>query len=175
MKHKKSDNYIIRSFEPSDIDLFFQAFVAANSPKPLSLFQTYLEEQKNNKRKVWVAIQDGNIAGYVTLKWESQYPLFKQKKIPEIMDLNVLPQYRNQGIGTALLTIAENTVKEKGYTHVGLGFGLYADYGVAQMLYVKRGYIPDGLGITYGYLPVPAGNSIPIDDNAVLWLIKKLA
>jgi hypothetical protein len=30
---------------------------------------------------------------------------------------------------------------------VGIGVGLYLDYGVAQTMYVKRGYIPDGKGI----------------------------
>jgi GNAT superfamily N-acetyltransferase len=170
----KNTKYIIRPLEPADVERFFQAFVAANSPKPLSLFQSYLEEQKNNKRKVWVAATDGNIAGYVTLKWDSLYPFFKQHHIPEIMDLNVLPQYRHQGIATALLKIAEQCAQDEGYKQIGLGFGLYADYGIAQRMYIKNGYIPDGLGITYGYERVEPGASIPIDDDAVLWLTKQL-
>jgi hypothetical protein len=32
---------------------------------------------------------------------------------------------------------------------VGLGVELCADYGPAQMLYIKKGYIPDGNGVTY--------------------------
>ena len=38
--------------------------------------------------------------------------------------------------------------------HAGIGFGLYADYGAAQRLYIKRGYIPDGRGAHYGTSPV---------------------
>lgn len=33
------------------------------------------------------------------------------------------------------------------YGIVGVSVGLYYDYGNAQLLYVKRGYIPDGRGI----------------------------
>ena len=34
---------------------------------------------------------------------------------------------------------------------VGIGVGLYPDYGSAQRLYIKRGYLPDGHGATYNY------------------------
>jgi hypothetical protein len=32
---------------------------------------------------------------------------------------------------------------------VGLGVGLYPDYGTAQRMYVRRGYLPDGRGVIY--------------------------
>lgn len=41
------------------------------------------------------------------MKWQSEYAPFREKQIPEIMDLNVLPPFRNQGIGSALLETAE--------------------------------------------------------------------
>ena len=44
-----------------------------------------------------------------------------------------------------LLEIAEKEVATKGDI-VGIGVGLYEDYGPAQRLYIKRGYIPDGKG-----------------------------
>jgi len=30
---------------------------------------------------------------------------------------------------------------------VGIGVGLYADYGTAQRMYARRGYVPDGHGL----------------------------
>lgn len=84
-------------------------------------------------------------AGYVTLKWQSQYPSFKAENIPEIMDLNVLPAFRKMGIGSLLLDRAEKEAATRSKV-VGIGVGLYAGadggYGPAQRLYVKRGYIP---------------------------------
>ena len=55
--------------------------------------------QKSNDN--WIASscapRNDEFAGYVTLKWQSQYPSFKAQNIPEIMDLNVLPACRKIG------------------------------------------------------------------------------
>ena len=136
-----------------------------------------MKEQEEGERLVWVAHVKGEFAGYVTLKWQSQYPSFKAQNIPEIMDLNVLPVYRKIGIGSLLLYAAEKEASTKSEC-VGIGVGLYAGedggYGAAQRLYVKRGYIPDGKGVTYHYEPTIPGNSYPLDDDLVLWFTKKL-
>jgi hypothetical protein len=44
----------------------------------------------------------------------------------------------------------------------------------AQQMYVKRGYTPDGRGIMCDWWPVTPGASIPIDDDAVLVLTRRL-
>ena len=72
-------------------------------------------------------------AGYITLKWNSLYQSFKNQGIPEIMDLNVLPPYRNHGIATALLDMAELEAVKK-QNKAGIGVGLYDGYGSAQRL-----------------------------------------
>lgn len=81
------------------------------------------------------------------------------------------------GIGSLLLDTAEKAAATKSEV-VGIGVGLYAGadggYGAAQRLYVKRGYIPDGKGVTYNYQPAIPGNSYPLDDDLVLWFTKKL-
>ena len=52
---------------------------------------------------------------------------------------------------------------------VGIGVGLYggADggYGLAQRLYVIRGYLPDGLGVTYDYQSTVPGRTYSLDDD----------
>jgi GNAT superfamily N-acetyltransferase len=185
-----------------------EAFNQIGWNKPASLFEEYLKEQEVGTRIVWVvcihrhceqseAIQENNtgsprfarydgirsdlnseFAGYVTLKWQSQYPSFKAENIPEIMDLNVLPVYRKMGIGSLLLDATEKEAATKSQI-IGIGVGLYAGedggYGSAQRLYVKRGYIPDGKGVTYNYEPTIPGNSYPLDDDLVLWFTKKLS
>ena len=42
---------------------------------------------------------------------------------------------------------------------------MYADYGTAQRMYVKRGYIPDGRGIMYNNLPVVPGSLVRAELN----------
>ena len=56
----------------------------------------------------------------------------------------------------------------------GIAFGLYADYGAAQRLYIKRGYVPDGRGLHYGVTPARPGQCYRLDDELVLYLLKRL-
>lgn len=167
-----------RYLMPDDILSISKAFSNVNWSKPSSLFEEYLTEVAAGERLVWVAFIQDRFAGYITLKWKSQYPFFREKNIPEIMDLNVLPYARKMGVGTLLLELAEKIAATKSDI-VGIGVGLYAGkdggYGAAQRLYVKRGYIPDGKGVTYNYQPTIPGNSYPLDDDLVLWFTKKLS
>ena len=163
----------IRFLSQKDIVQLVDTFALHNWPKPKSTFELYFHEQAQNKRIIWLAFHDNQLAGYITLKWNSQYPLFRDKQIPEIMDLNVLPPYRNKGIGSKLLEIAEQLAATRSEL-VGLGVGLYHDYGNAQKLYIKRGYLPDGRGLTYQYQSVNPGRSVFVDDDLVLFFIKNL-
>jgi GNAT superfamily N-acetyltransferase len=173
-KNKLNNQAIsIRSFIAEDIPLLVSNFAKHNWPKPQSTFETYLHEQENNERMVWLAFYEGEFAGYITLKWCSYYPSFKNQNIPEIMDLNVLPPYRNKGIGTSMLDLAEHEAS-KVYDIVGLGVGLYDGYSSAQKLYIARGYKPDGLGITYDYKRVEPGSQVCLDDDLVMWFTKKM-
>lgn len=163
----------IRLLTPSDIPFMVIAFSNIGWNKPTSLFEKYLKEQIEGTKWVWVAFHNGEFAGYVTLELRSEYLSFSQKSIPEIKDLNVLPHFRNQGIGSALLDCAE--AKAQSYSaFIGIGVGLYADYGNAQKLYIKRGYIPDGNGVTYHYQSINPGKQVILDDDLVLWFTKKL-
>lgn len=161
----------IRAFEQKDIPLIVNEFARHHWPKPQSTFDGYWHEQRTNERFMWVAFHKGQFAGYVTLKWLSHYQSFKEQHIPEIMDLNVLLPYRNKGIGTQLLAVAEQLAASH-HPMVGLGVGLYKDYGSAQKLYIKNGYLPDGHGVTYNYQAVVPGNRAPVNDDLVLWFTK---
>lgn len=160
-----------------DIAVISESFNQICWNKPASLFEGYLKEQEAGEQIVWMAHVHEQFAGYITLKWQSQYPSFKAQRIPEIMDLNVLPHYRKMGIGSLLLDKAEKEAVTRREI-VGIGFGLYAGadggYGSAQRLYIKHGYIPDGKGVTYNYELTIPGNSYPLDDDLVLWFTKKL-
>ena len=56
----------------------------------------------------------------------------------------------------------------------GIGVGLTADYGAAQVLYVKRGYIPDGRGMIQDGKSVQFGETITIGDDQVIYFTKQL-
>lgn len=162
----------IQSFTETDTPMIVKCFAKANWPKPASTFESYFNEQKTGYRLIWVAYSEEQFAGYVTLKWQSNYQPFRESQIPEIMDLNVLPSFQGKGIGSKLLETAENAAFDKNDV-VGLGVGLYAGYGNAQKLYISKGYVPDGKGITYKYQLVEPGSSTTLDDDLVLWFSKR--
>lgn len=156
-----------------DIPTIVAAFSSLGWVKPVALYASFLEEQSKGERNIWVAWNGNVFIGYVTLKWISAYEPFRAQKIPEIKDLNVLPQFRNQGVASKLVNLAEDAARQRG-KHVGLSVGLTLDYGPAQRLYVKKGYLPDAQGVTYQYKTVPWSEWVQVDDDLVLWLVKTL-
>jgi GNAT superfamily N-acetyltransferase len=105
---------------------------------------------------------------------KQECPFFAKKNIPEINAIWIDEDHRNQGLGTTLIKWIEDLARQEGYHQIGIGVGLYKDYGPAQRLYFQLGYIPDGNGITYkGQSTVP-GQSYPLDDDLILWLTKTL-
>jgi len=168
-----SNGLQIRKMIGKDAPLISAAFSALGWHKPVSQYERYFAEQEFSKRVVLVAFVDSDLAAYGNIVWESRYASFKDQRIPEITDLNVLPHFRRRGIATALMDRFEAMIFERCDT-AGIGVGLYPDYGAAQKLYVRRGYVPDGRGITFQEERVRPGQQVVADDDLVLWFTKKL-
>lgn len=163
----------IRLLESKDIPQIAEAFAKLGWHKPASQYEQYLLEQKLNRRNVYVAFVAEQFAGYVTVCWVSTYEPFYCANIPEIVDFNVLPEFRRQHIGTALMDKAESEIAQVSCI-AGIGVGMTADYGAAQRMYVLRGYIPDGRGLHHVDRPVHYGEQITVDDDLALFFTKKL-
>ncbi len=139
-------NPVIRLLEVHDIPQIAKAFEELGWDKPKSQYERYWMEQTLEMREVYVAFLDARFAGYLTICWKSSYEPFRRKNIPEIVDFNVLPECRHQGIGSKLMDQAESEIARVS-SFAGIGVGMTPDYGAAQRLYVLRGYIPDGRGL----------------------------
>jgi len=163
----------IRSLAEDDPPIIAAAFKRIGGNKPEAKFRRYLQQQAAGSRSCLVATVHGQFAGYVTLNWLPTYPGFIELQIPEIQDLNVLPEFRNRGIASRLLDEAEAQAARRASV-VGIGVGLHPGYNQAQRLYVKRGYIPDGRGITYRDRYVEEGAHVVLDDDLVLHFTKTL-
>ena len=123
---------------------------------------------------VLIAVQDKTAVGFGILNFEPKYNLYQKLEIPEIQDLNVIPEARNQGIATALIGSVENIASDQGSVSIGISVGLTKDYGPAQRLYCKLGYVPDGNGIAYDREGVTFGVRYLADDDLCLMMIKDL-
>jgi len=163
----------IRLFDHHDIPEITAAFGELGWDKPSSQYEQYWVEQVFRLRTVYVALRDGQFAGYLTICWKSSYKPFRQAGIPEITDFNVLPKFRRMRIGTQLMDKAEEAILQVGCT-AGIGVGLTPDYGAAQRLYVLRGYVPNGKGLHWKDHHVEYGEEIRANDNLVLYLTKEL-
>lgn len=164
----------VRNLELSDAPVIAAAFARARwQNKSESKYRRYFTEQTAGARAVLVALLAGEFAGYGTVVWEPDYAPFRDLGIPAIVDLNVLPQFRRRGVATAIMDEAEARIALRS-PFAGIGVGLYADYGPAQRMYVLRGYVPDGKGVTYRDEHIPAGAPLVADDDLVLWLTKRL-
>lgn len=164
----------IRVLRAEDIPSIAAAFAAIGwGGKTAAQFERYRAEHEAGTRVTRFAFEGGVFVGYLNVVWKSGYPPFAEAGIPEISDFNVLPDFRRRGIGTALMDDAERVMGERSPV-AGIGVGMTADYGAAQQLYVRRGYVPDGRGLMTHERPVVYGESVPVDDGLVLFFTKCL-
>ncbi len=168
-----TDHIAIRQATPDDLPLL-ESLIEKLGHKPSGYFERCLDDQKSGGRQVFIIEQGDAVTGYGMLNWKPQYALYKRLGIPEIQDINVLPDHRRKGLATALTQYCEKSVQGKGCKQIGISVGLYKDYGPAQRLYVKLGYMPDGYGVTYDRAPVSYGALHPVDDDLCLMMVKDL-
>lgn len=164
----------LTSLNKSDIDEIVLAFKNIDWNKPKSIYENYLNDQSKGNRSVIVAKENDQFCGYVTLKWMSDYSSFAEQNIPEVADLNVLPKYRKQGIGKSLVDECERLARERDLSVIGIGVGLTADYGNAQRLYIRLGFIPDGNGLHYKGKLIKHSELVSADDDLLIYLTKVL-
>lgn len=165
---------LIRHMTADDCTEISAAFSKQGWDKPESQYESYWHETVDGTRVVLLAEIQNQFAGYLTIVWCSDYPPFRERAIPEVVDFNVLIKFQRQGVGTALMDEAEALIAEQSAV-AGIGVGLMHDYGKAQILYAKRGYVPDGRGIFAHGRWLSDGDEITIDHDIALYLTKNLS
>ena len=165
---------VLRETAPGDRELIAGVGGGPAWRSDAALWAEYLLDHKNGQRIVLLAFEQGKPVGYGTLKWASDYGPFLSAGIPEVNNLVVASYARRRGIGTAIIQELEQRARGAGKESIGIGVGLYADYGSAQRLYIRLGFKPDGCGLTYANKPVVPGSAVVVDDNLLLWLTKSL-
>lgn len=163
----------ISALQKSDIEMLGELYFPwTTKGETVVKWKKYFEEQEKGVRICLLVKRQEKIIAYGNLILHSEYPPFRSSQTPEISDIWVFEGYRKQGVGTFLISHLEAMAKKQGYSQIGIGVGLYRDYGSAQRLYVELGYRPDGAGITYQRNFVVPGEKYPVDDELILWLVK---
>lgn len=135
----------------------------------------YFEQCMGEGIFIFIASIEGNDIGFGLLNWNPRYSLYKKLGIPEIQDLNVIPDARRQGAASAIIKWCEGMARARGHEMIGIGVGLTRDYGPAQILYTRLGYVPDGFGVTYDRDAVVTHAQYRMDDDLSLMMIKQLS
>ena len=138
--------------------------------------EKYEERLKDVAEKKCVALAaeyKKNVAGYFNIYFNTKCSIFQNKGYPELIDLGVFMKYRRKGIGNILMEVAEDIAKKYADTVI-IGVGLHRDYGQAQRMYVKRGFIFDGSGLWWKGRPLEPYADLKNDDEAALYMYKKL-
>jgi GNAT superfamily N-acetyltransferase len=134
----------IRPMAQNDIDLIYKGLSGHDISKPRDYVKRCWEENQRIERVTLLAFYESEFVGW-------GHVLLKRAYLKS-QNFDVIPPFRKRGIGCILI----EALKEKAFARantIGIGFGLYADYGTAQRLYIKRGFIPDGRGIIYKNMP----------------------
>src|SRR5689334_2976686 len=130
----------ISTMVESDIDALVDTFAIWNKQRPR--FESYIADQQRGERIVVLAKHGDKAVGYGALHWESFDLTFRERNIPEIIDLNVITAYQRQGIATAMIRACEEIARDRGYNIIGIGVELLPQYDHAQRLYRQLGYTP---------------------------------
>jgi len=173
MIYYQDKKLLIRSMEIGDDKIFQETYLSYGWDSSIEVYENYYIEQEENKRKVFVAVCEGEVCGYCTLVLNPAEGPWIGKGYPEIVDLSVFNHMQNRGIGNKLLDVIEQDAAKISDT-VFLAVGLHSGYGAAQRIYVKRGYIPDGNGVWYQGKPLEQYAPCCNDDDLLLFMSKKL-
>lgn len=126
----------IRQLAEDEIDLLDNAI----KRDPLTHYERY-RAQKAGSLVYLIAWLDGLPVGFVMVRWRGKLsPAFERRfpRCPHLLDLYVVPAYRNCNVGTQLMEAAEQVARQRGCTHMGLSVAL-ANHR-ARALYKRRGY-----------------------------------
>ena len=173
MVYYSNGQLIVRNMEQKDAQAIVDAEIKQGWNASVEKYQKRLEDQESGIAISLVAEYLRKPVGYINVYPAHTWGAFGGKGYPEIVDFGVLEEYRNQGIGTVLMDVAENISATYADT-VYLGVGLHSGYGSAQRMYVKRGYVPDGSGVWYQDKICGPYEKCVNDDDLVLYLSKKL-
>jgi GNAT superfamily N-acetyltransferase len=153
----------VRSLEPPELRLVADSMPA----RPLEKHRERLEQQRRGEALYLVAWDDGVPIGHGLLRWRGRLGF------PQVEDLFVNPDRRDEGIGTRLLDAAELEARRHGHDRLGLGVAV--ENAGARRLYSRRGYAPAGLQPYLVTYPAYGDDGVQrIVNELTLFLVKRL-
>ncbi len=174
MIYYQDDELVIRDMEEADAQSFYDEYTAQGWHPEVEYYLMRMKDHAAGKCIALTAVYHGQPAGCVYVYLTAHEGPFNGKGWPIIVDFSVLQKCQRKGIGSRLMDVAEQIAAQHADT-VCLGVGLCREYGSAQRMYARRGYIPDGSGVWYQDKQCVQYETVcTVDDDLVLYLSKQL-
>lgn len=139
-----------------------------------STIEGHFQDHANGASMTILGYEAGRLVGIVTIRWHARYQPFAEKRIPLIQNIEIRYEDRGRGIGALMMERAEKEIAKRSPL-AGICVGIFDEYGPAQRLYVKRGFVPDGRGVCHPHQPVMDGETVTIGHDLLLWLVKDVS
>ena len=172
MIYWQGEDILIRDMEESDVSGICRAD-GDESEDNIRYFDKQFGHIREKACAGLIAVCQGEIAGYVYLYYQCKWGGMGNQGYSGVVDLYVWDKFRRRGIGHMLMDAAEQIAAEYS-SLVYLDVGLNSEFGSAQRLYAKRGYIPDGKGCYYVEKVCGTNAVCRNSDELTLCLVKKL-
>lgn len=172
MTYLQTDEILIRDMETADLEELCK-LSQDESEGTVRYFEKQFGHIREDRCAGLIAFYKGAAAGYVYLYYRCNWGGLGNQGYPGVVDLFVAEAFRRNGIGELLMDAAERIAA--GYSDiVYLDVGLNREFGSAQRLYAKRGYIPDGKGCYYEEKVCGTDAVCRNSDELTMCLIKRL-
>jgi GNAT superfamily N-acetyltransferase len=167
------DDIQIELIQPGQVDEVIELFTRHIYEGDRNQAVAHLAGHHEGEADTFVAYAGKILAGFLTIRWHSDYPGFRDQNIPLIHQMEVFPTFQRRGIASQLMERAEQLIAMRA-RQAGICVGLFDAYGPAQRLYAKRGYVPDGQGACQAQRPLKYGETVTLTHDLIIWMIKEL-
>ncbi|HEX8304311.1 MAG TPA: GNAT family N-acetyltransferase [Jatrophihabitans sp.] len=131
----------IRTCSERDLELLREEW-----PTPDDIAGAHYAQQQSNTATFLVAWEANGPLGWALIQWRGCVGANAKTAFPDCIEVNhlqVRPEHRGRGAGTAILTTAEEQARDRGITQ--LAVSVTAENTAAARLYRRLGYQPTGV------------------------------
>jgi hypothetical protein len=171
---KQTTKLTFRVVQPNEIAAVKQEVKPVFFSGDEATIEDHFQDHENGASTTILGYELGRLVGIVTIRWQCRYPPFRDRQIPLIQNIEIRYEDRGRGIGGLMLERTEQEIALRSQL-AGICVGIAESYGPAQRLYVKRGFVPDGRSVCHPHEPLRIGETVRIDDDLLLWLIKDVS
>jgi GNAT superfamily N-acetyltransferase len=117
-----------------DLEWVVEVFIRQVYPDDPEGAHLHFGDHAEGGGSTFLAFVQGELAGYITIRWQSEDPLFRRANSPRIHDLLIFSAFQRPGVASRLMDEAEALIATRA-SKAGITEGLFDAYGPVQLLF----------------------------------------